>query len=156
RSLALCAQDPSFSRQVLEMLYRALSKRPPGTPVLTPVLDALASRYASEQQVGLIVSVWAQSVGFELLAADPVIASRVLTYGKSISRAIGEAILAYAHSLIQSRQLPAAPAELQEAERIATSISDREWLATVRRSQGDLLRAEGKQSEALQRYADAE
>jgi tetratricopeptide (TPR) repeat protein len=156
RGLALCAQDPSLGPQVLEMLYRALSKRPPGTTLPTPVLDALASRYTSEQQAGLIVSVWAQSVGFESLAADPVIASRVLTYGKSISRAIGEAVLAYARSLMQSGQLPSAHAELQEAERIATSIGDREWLATVRRSQGDLLRAEGKQPEALQRYADAE
>jgi tetratricopeptide (TPR) repeat protein len=156
RGLALCSRDASLCRQVLEMLYRALDKRPPNTILPTPVFDALAARYENEQQAAQVVSNWAHSVGFELLASHPLIASRVLTASKSIPRATSEAVLAYGRFLMESRQWQSANAELQEAERIANSLGDREWLATVRRSQADLLRAEGRQSEALEAYAEAE
>ena len=121
-------------------------------------LDMLASPGQKGMTPELVASEIADQCSgyFESLALDPVIASRVLTVGKSVPRAISEAVLAYARSLMESRQLQSANGELLEAERIAIGIGDREWLASVRRSQADLLRAEGRRAEALQVYIEAE
>jgi tetratricopeptide (TPR) repeat protein len=155
RALALCGRDPDVAPQVLGLYQRALGKLPGGSPK-TPVHDALSERYGDTHEAAEALARWARHEGLEIIAEQPTAASRIASVGMSTRKAVGTVLLANARAFMKTGDAKGAMTHLQDAERIARELGDRQWLGTVRRCMGDFFRAAGYHEYAMQAYEEAE